>query len=704
MWSEAYPWSGGAAATFVFWGAMRGATALYKGIKYIAFGKVQTGMKVAQTFSKLGRSLRGNKVKFGGKVLDPDQLQKIILDNPEELAKFLQENKNAVYLITAISRADAENTVDALQKAGFLAVDDITGEVKIIDIAGEGKLLISDTATDITIPVREFDPATQSWTTIEKPLYVKKDAAGIITDVATESKPGFTKETVIPSEVFKEYVDDIAKSNPEQARLLNDLYILSDDAKGLSISTIKRIGIKNTNLYKKIYSPTMGRVRRFLDRIKNIGYNTEKTVMQPESLNAWRFTILSAADDPRFYDKVVKPSLSLKTKLADKIKIKFGLRTVDDIRMTHVAQYADDALKNKGGIAFLSRESTYNIDRIVIDEIKSNPAASTTDILGKIRDLPDFDKYFASMSDEQFRTIIQKNQAFIPEYFDSTGKLLDTTGFETKANLNYLDRVMDGLESTDPTTHSTASKELGIVIGFLEQNTDTLPLTFQTQYAKLEIKKLYYLDGRAFITPTSWINKGFAMSAMTEACEGNSMCVYSHAVQIEQPFYMNETANRYFIRTWRPVDTYKQAVGWQAALMHVPEHPRFYVVSPCFAIAKIWKTKYNGEDTIFIKPEKCDVEASNYCYADEDLVNNYVLIWAASDTATVIEAYLTFGASSVASKIVKHTDPVTVAQVIAESAISWPGWPFEGLTYDKMQAGASQCATDHLQEELASNR
>ena len=62
------------------------------------------------------------------------------------------------------------------------------------------------------------------------------------------------------------------------------------------------------------------------------------------------------------------------------------------------------------------------------------------------------------------------------------------------------------------------------------------------------------------------------------------------------------------------------------------ENPNFYVVSPCFAIAKVWKDA--GSDTVFIdvdKTGKCDVsgceqqltdsiDTPNYCYASEEFI------------------------------------------------------------------------------------
>jgi hypothetical protein len=167
------------------------------------------------------------------------------------------------------------------------------------------------------------------------------------------------------------------------------------------------------------------------------------------------------------------------------------------------------------------------------------------------------------------------------------------------------------------------------------------------------------------------------------------------------------------IRVWRPVDPWKNYVGWTAALKRVPEHPRFYVVSPCFAIAKIWKAQMGPEKTIFVYPMKVDVgdKASNYCYADENLVNEYTAIWVASDSATVVQTVLSFGVASgrIASEAVKASlkdwakiDPVTLMQSLAEAAISWPGWPPppKDMTFDVMNSEAGKAAFANLGEQL----
>jgi len=110
----------------------------------------------------------------------------------------------------------------------------------------------------------------------------------------------------------------------------------------------------------------------------------------------------------------------------------------------------------------------------------------------------------------------------------------------------------------------------------------------------------------------------------------------------------------------------------------VPENPRFYVVSPCFATAKIWKDK--SKDTVFVsidKGNKCDVsgceqpslgpykipllsdipflgqymnvqvglssvDTPNYCYADEQF------IWGEDDSPSQAAYYGTLAGLTIA--------------------------------------------------------
>jgi CMP-N-acetylneuraminic acid synthetase len=158
---------------------------------------------------------------------------------------------------------------------------------------------------------------------------------------------------------------------------------------------------------------------------------------------------------------------------------------------------------------------------------------------------------------------------------------------------------------------------------------------------------------------------------------------------MEQPIYLSEEAQRFSgnIRVWRPISPLQQIAGFQAALQHIPSHPRFYVVSPCHATAKIWKTVYDGSDTVFVYPQKIDTqgEAANYCYADNKLINAYTTIWFVGDVLTAVETVFS-GGTSLFAKVWKITDPVTVGQILAEAAISWPGMPYETLDFKIMSS------------------
>jgi hypothetical protein len=232
------------------------------------------------------------------------------------------------------------------------------------------------------------------------------------------------------------------------------------------------------------------------------------------------------------------------------------------------------------------------------------------------------------------------------------------------------------------------------MIGTIEQNKNTLPLTIEAAVAEgfeRKFKRVIYLDGSAVFNPGSWYAQGFFASRALEGCEGNSLCVLKKNA-LESPFYLSEDADKYFIRVWRPVEPWQQFAGLQATIMHIPSNPRFYVVSPCFAVAKVWKTTYDGRDTIFIHLEKVDVgDASNYCYADTNLINQYTAIWAIADfldfmpwTRFLSTIGLAQKAVDVTGEIIGIADPVTMIQGILEGAVSWPGSPWKPLGWNEM--------------------
>jgi len=170
------------------------------------------------------------------------------------------------------------------------------------------------------------------------------------------------------------------------------------------------------------------------------------------------------------------------------------------------------------------------------------------------------------------------------------------------------------------------------------------------------------------VAPYNWISSPYSIKqALAEAsavkeggCSNNAICRIVR-MGAQGP---TETSNSYLldrripesisVKTWRqkPSVLERTPIGINTISFYlsVPENPRFYVVSPCFGLAKVWK---NG-DTVFVdieKDKKCNVNCSqpgltvgtpslfggvipsvqytfgvsdkdtpNYCYADEQYV------------------------------------------------------------------------------------
>jgi len=99
------------------------------------------------------------------------------------------------------------------------------------------------------------------------------------------------------------------------------------------------------------------------------------------------------------------------------------------------------------------------------------------------------------------------------------------------------------------------------------------------------------------------------------------------------------------IRLWRPKTIGDfEARGIMTLMFGAKENPRFYLVSPCYGIAKVWKK----DTTIYISVKKCPVDTedskhSNYCYADSNLV------WGSASADNTIDIT---GASAVSGEIV----------------------------------------------------
>lgn len=318
--------------------------------------------------------------------------------------------------------------------------------------------------------------------------------------------------------------------------------------------------------------------------------------------------------------------------------------------------------------------------------------SDATSRIGKIVDSLQDSSYFTLPMDQAL--VIGKNQVGLYSDF-------------TKQYLNGL--ASDYLHPANEQVAKEADIQLASFLGFVEQNKNELPEEVSTpsgifaDVVKAQGKKMLYLDGpQNVFNPDSFYDQAFLTGLNNAGCEGNSICTYSASTMMEDPLYLSSDSLNYFVRIWRPVNPAEQWAGFQAALMHVPENPRFYVVSPCMATAKIWKTTYNGDPTIFVYPQKVDLgdSASNYCYADSNLINEYTAIWLGSDVTTIVTTITGIGAAEGAMEIVNKVfataDPGTLAQGIIEGAISWPGWPFKELTWEQISANSGKIGIKSL--------
>ena len=113
----------------------------------------------------------------------------------------------------------------------------------------------------------------------------------------------------------------------------------------------------------------------------------------------------------------------------------------------------------------------------------------------------------------------------------------------------------------------------------------------------------------------------------------NSLILEKKGISAESIVQLSsDVANAGGVRIWRknPELADRTPVGVQSTLFaaNIPENPTYYTVSPCFAIAKIWK----GSDHIYVSmtgdaPDgsKCKVGDEqcafrSYCYADNDRI------------------------------------------------------------------------------------
>jgi hypothetical protein len=370
-----------------------------------------------------------------------------------------------------------------------------------------------------------------------------------------------------------------------------------------------------------------------------------------------------------------------------------------------------------GGFVFYNEGDLTNVFVRIKDAlVNSDGAASVNQIVDKVKKLNNFDKYFGKYENNwggitnittDLKNIYSNVYSIPPTTPEEKQERYNNFSFELE--LYMIKNIVIELNKTNSTFYGAADNEdiknmiesqLGMIIGLFKMSDNAAPITLWPRSPMKLIETMVFTPVKAFFAPNSWLGKGLILTQMTQKCRGNSMCLYVQASQYEGPYYMDENVTDYTVRVWRPI-TWQQYAGLTAIEMHIPAHPRFYVVSPCFAVAKVWRTTYDGNPTVFVDPIRVDLhgEKSNYCYADTNLVNAYVGIWAAADAARIAAIILSWGVESghigvsegvskVAGWINKWIDPITIAQSIGEAAISWPGYPYSDLNYTDMQQGS----------------
>jgi hypothetical protein len=737
LWTEAYPWGGGAAATLRMWAFFRIGTGVFEmAAKYLTHGGEL--LYLTKKLASVGKALKEYFTET-----ELDEVAKIAEETGEHILDPLAKKDTARLFVTELKIGEAaKNVEEGVQEGVYVKL--VNGEAAI----SNGRLIISETKRDLLIPVERFENGVLKTDLV--PVYAKIEN-GEITEIITLDKyakasdpvlaatlDGYEPLKVSPADVYKEYLDTIPESERD---IYKSIYVTESDAGGI-VESIKG-KITESGFYNEYFKPTTDRLIKFVKSIETAGYRTEITMIMPEEVNGMKLGVIKALDDPDVANMLLRQS-----DFKDMVAKALG-KSSEEIDATYVKEFLNGFKLN--GMVFIPDGSDFEVFsssiKTIVDATKNNELNLIADesevfynslggrivphdltspltpdniagvIVGEAAGDPEKYKIIQDMAktldisedDAAKRAYSYVYNQIFPEYKNElTLNTINSAGMYSNSIDEYLKELAQKYNSGD----ENAAVQLANFLGFVEQNKGTLPASIRTpagmaaDYFKKQGKKMVYLDGpQNIVNPDSFYARAFFASLGTAGCEGNSICLYSYSAMSESPQYLIKDAQKYFVRVWRPVSIVEQWAGFQAALQHVPENPRFYVVSPCIATAKIWKTTYNGEPTIFVYPEKVDVEdsASNYCYADSNLINSYVGIWAASDAATIITTVVPFlgipeEASKLIGKVIGIGDPITLAQGVAEGVISWPGWPFKTLTWEQISANSGKMGIKEIQK------
>ncbi len=754
-WNEAYPWSGGAASTFVFWAAFRGAEVAKGLAKYLV------GTYYAYKATKAGIKLlfKGRDFGFLTWLTKRNTFRQMLVEGlSNSFSEFKGTGRSLQIIVDKLGNRDAhyllrflgDHAPDSLGWVGTLW-DDGTKTVRYMGtedpVTGNVRLAIKDVDIPEKMVVTEYDSTYGGYVDKVKEYGVRYTDPGPfdpsradwndiqIVDPGQAVDPGYVKPTYNPRKVMTELHDALIEAGQtDKANFIDEMFDLANPG-------VLQDDVKKLSWIQKISNAVTKRVDRMKNYLKGKWYLADKLTPQTgdeiyrRTDAMWRLVQVTDPADPLFptaqslREKVIKLLLEAKDlDFKNKIKFyaeRFGIGIGVDVS-------AEDAVKvinrlwqeEGGGLVFYHASDLTNVFVRASDLIVIDPAKSIDDILAEIKNLDHYDEYFSFFEDR----MIGGEPMGVRQIIDNLKQLWAASGgnedtfrrFVEDFRLQHLVKgidLVDGGAVVDDATKELLENQLQMIYGVFSKDFNAFPVptwkVFATRYASKQLKKMVFIDGTALVAPNSWFAKGLILTHMTERCMGNSLCVYSQAAEYESPYYLSENATEYSVKSWRPIEPWKHLLGWQAALQNVPPHPRFYVVSPCFAVAKVWKTNLDGQPTIFVHPIKVDMEGkrSNYCYADADLINTYTAIWGAADILTIVEVVLSFGTRAAEKGLkatVKQTlgkwsmfDPVTLGQTLAEAAISWPGYPYTSLNYtDIHESGTYSEPFKDLEESL----
>jgi len=751
MWKESYPWNCGAGSTLVFWGIMHTATTLVK-VGSKVFNYYKYGKHLAKSATIMSKE---NYILFD-KILKPGKIMEELKDAGFTISNFVdEEGRSVIKIADDLNVRQLNQYLKGLDEAGIAT--EISGNyIKIGD-----KIRVSDELTALSSMSQIPDPVTGEYS--EHAFAYKKIGNSIDPydplDLDFDSSPKTFKrvggswidvengavydplnpgdypiQQYKPSELMESMIQEYENSpDPTErsiARQLREQFDTSGAAgTGIMDDTTNMLdeGVKATKWGTKAMDAGSNNFANLLSDLKTEGFNIEKTpllynelYMVDESGVQKGFLMgLQDAADSDSTGVLGKQIMNALQDQDDKIGNIIGKNpaevnlqdAIDSLIKNTNGMYNPDTQVAEFGAMIFPGQARINVDigieNSIISQIEKSGSVDTNALLDYVQNLPNYDKLAAAGFGEGEILGIYNDMWANYLALGGDAAVIDDGLLMRALGDNYFSDFAEAAEDISAAGNKWVENDKGVIIGIWLQNSKPWYIRWSQTYKKYEkIPKAIWFKARQMITPTSGIGRGFILGK-EEGCQGNSLCVYSHGSLSEYPFYFDESADKYFVRVWRPVSTFAQYAGWTAILYGVPEHPRFYVVGPCFAEARVWKTRYNGEDTIFVQLIRHDLgdKASNYCYADENLINAYAAVWLVSDAATaadvIYSGYSSFGKSAsdavlqsgkstakgTIGNFLNWLDVGTLVQVAGEYYLSWPGHPFKPLTWEQFVTG-----------------